>query len=143
LFVKGINGEKGEVISVHGNKANVKIKANESCEKCGICKKVSDTEMVIDAFVEGNVKEGEIVNIAIRPGIIVKSAFILYIFPLIGLIFGYYLGKFINSSFFKLEGELFSAFFSIIFLFLSFIPIKIYDRIKQNDKKFKVYIKGS
>jgi len=141
MFIKGINGEQGEVVAVHGNTATVKIKANESCEKCRLCKRISSTEMIVDALFTKPVHEGDRVVLSIKPGTIVKSAIILYILPLIGLIIGYYSGKFIGSALrITIKGELFPASISLIFLFLTFIPIRLYDRKKQGDSRFRVHI---
>jgi sigma-E factor negative regulatory protein RseC len=144
MFIKGINGEEGEVIAVHGDSATVKIKANKACKKCNLCEQVSSTEMVVVAFMKKPVKKGEKVTLSIQPGTVVKSAAILYILPLFGLILGYYLGKFAGSLLhLRLKGELFPAAVAIVFLFLSFIPIRAYDRKKQKDSRFRVYIKES
>jgi positive regulator of sigma E activity len=141
MFVKGISGEEGEVVAVHGDSATVKIKANDSCEKCRLCKRLSSTEMVVEALVERPVRKGERVIVAVRPGIVFKSALILYLFPLIGMVCGYYAGKTILQLFhISAKGELFPVVFSFLFLFLSFVPIRIYDRKKQNDRRFRVYI---
>jgi positive regulator of sigma E activity len=141
VFIKGINGEQGEVVSIHGNTATVKIKANESCGKCRLCKRISSTEMIVDALFTRPVHEGDKVVISIKPGTIVKSAVILYILPLIGLVIGYYFGKFISSTFrIMIKGELFPASMSLIFLFLTFIPIRLYDKKKQGDSRFRVHI---
>lgn len=141
MFIKGINGEQGEVVSVHGNTATVKIKASESCEKCRLCKRISSTEMIVDALFTRPVHEGDRVVISIKPGTIVKSAVILYILPLIGLVIGYYFGKFISSTLrIMIKGELFPASMSLIFLFLTFIPIRLYDRKMQRDSRFRVHI---
>jgi sigma-E factor negative regulatory protein RseC len=141
MFIKGVSGEEGEVVSVQGNTATVKIAANKSCEKCGICRRVSSSEMVVDAYTHRPVHKGERVVVAIKPGTIVKSATILYIFPLIALIVGYYVGTYAASALaLPVKGELFPASLSFLFLFLSFIPIRLYDRKKRNDSKFRVYI---
>lgn len=144
MFIKGINGEEGEVIAVHGDSATVKIQANKACKKCNLCEQVSSTEMVVDAFMKNPVKKGDKVTLSIQPGTIVKSAAILYILPLFGLIFGYYLGKFAGSLLhLRLKGELLPAAVAIVSLFVSFIPIRAYDRRKAKDSRFRVYIKES
>jgi sigma-E factor negative regulatory protein RseC len=141
MFIKGISGEEGEVISVRGNTVTVKIAANTSCEKCGICRKVSSSEMVVDAYTQKPVHKGERVVVSIKPGTIVKSAAILYIFPLLALIIGYYVGKYAASALgLPVKGELFPASLSFFFLFLSFIPIRLYDRRKRTDSTFRVYV---
>lgn len=144
MFVKGIDGERGEVISIQGEKATVKIQANESCEKCGLCERVSSTEMIVEAIMEQPVKEGERVVLSLRPGTIVKSAVILYIVPLFGLIIGYYIGQLLNSILnLGLKGELFPALMAILFLFVCFIPIRMFDKKKQKDSRYQVYLSKS
>lgn len=141
MFLKGINGEQGEVLRVHGKSASVKIQAHESCDRCKLCNRISSSEMVVEAFMSDPVKEGDKVVISVRPGTVVSSAVILYILPLIGLVFGYYLARCINSFLgLGLKGELFPALFSIAVLFLCFIPIRLYDRKKSKDGKFRIYI---
>ncbi len=142
MFIKGIQGEEGEVVDVRGNKAAVKIAANESCEKCGLCTKISSTEMIIEAFVDKPVSAGDRVTLSIRPGIIVTSATVLYILPLIGLVAGYFAGKFLFKSIvIKGMEELLPALTALAFLFLAFIPIRLYDRKRAKDKRFRVFIK--
>ena len=142
MFIKGINGEEGEVIAVHGDSVTVKIKSNKACDKCRLCERVSPTEMVVDALTTNPVKNGALVKISIRPGTIVKSATVLYILPLFGLVFGYYIGKALGPAISpRVEGELFPAILSLVFLFATFLPIRIYDRKKQKDSRFKIYIK--
>jgi sigma-E factor negative regulatory protein RseC len=141
MFIKGISGEEGEVIEVRGDTATVKIQANKACEKCHVCKRVSATEMIVEAFATRPVSRGEKVTLHIHPGTIVKSAAILYIFPLFGLIIGYYCGKFLLSLLnIGIKGELIPAVFSLVFLFLSFVPIRMYDRSRQKDSRFRVFI---
>jgi sigma-E factor negative regulatory protein RseC len=141
MFIKGISGEEGVVVSVAGDTATVKIAANKSCEKCGICKRVSSSEMIVDAYMSRPVFKGEKVVVAIKPGTIVKSATILYILPLVALVAGYYVGKFAASALdLSIKGELFPAALSFVFLFLSFIPIRLYDRRKRSDSNFRFYI---
>ena len=141
MFVKGVSGEEGEVVAVLDESAIVKIKANDSCEKCRLCKRVSSTEMEVEALVDRPVQKGERVIIAVKPGIVFKSALILYLFPLIGMVGGYYLGKTILQLLhISAKGELVPAVFSFLFLFLSFVPIRIYDRKKKTDRRFRVYI---
>ncbi len=141
MFIRGVNQEEGEVVAVHGQKATVKIAANKACERCQLCEKVSSTEMLVDAFCKIPVRKGERVILSVRPGTIVKSATILYILPILGLVLGYYFARFLNTALkLGLKGELFPALLSIIFLFSFFVPIHIYDKKKQKDKRFRVYI---
>jgi positive regulator of sigma E activity len=142
MFIEGLQGEEGEVVAVKGHKATVKIAANKSCEKCGLCTKISSTEMVLEAYVDKPVSTGDHVTLSIRPGIIISSATILYIFPLLSLVAGYFVGKFLFKSIvIGNMKELLPALTSFVFLFLAFIPIRFYDKKKRNDRRFQVVIK--
>lgn len=142
MFGKGLHGEEGEVTAVYGEKATVKIAAGKGCERCGLCTRISDTEMVVEAYAQKPVQVGEHVVIGFRPGVVVQSAFILYLIPLLGLVLGYYVGSLLFHGL-ELPGreELFPALTSLAFLFASFVPIVFYDRKKRGDKRFRVYIK--
>ena len=142
MFGKGVHGEEGEVTAVHGDRATVKIKASKGCERCGLCTRISDTEMAVEAYTLKQVHIGDHVELGFRPGIIVQSAFILYLIPLIMLVLGYYTGRLLFRGL-TVQGreELFPALTSLVFLFASFIPIRFYDRRKRGDKRFRVYIR--
>ena len=142
MFGKGVHGEQGEVTALHGNRATVKIQAGKSCERCRLCTPISDSEMIIEAFFSSQVQIGDRVVLGFRPGVIVQSAFVLYLIPLISLILGYFVGKLLfNPWVIPGKEELFPALTSLVFLFASFIPIRLYDRKKEKDKRFRVYIK--
>ena len=142
MFLKGISGESGEVVAIHGDRATVKVPSNKACNRCRICKRISSTEMIVDAYTLKPVQIGEKVVLGFRPGVIVQSAFILYLIPLICLVLGYFAGRWIFRSFVIPEREeLLPALCALAFLFGSFIPIRYYDKRKQGDTRFRVYIK--
>jgi positive regulator of sigma E activity len=142
MFIKGIDQEQGEVIAVHDGSATIKIQAGKGCERCGICEKISATEMVVEACTHVPLKKGEKVILSVHPGDIIKSASILYIIPLFGLVIGYYFARLIEKMFaISFSGELFPALISIVFLFLCFVPIRLYDVKRRKQKRFQVYVK--
>jgi sigma-E factor negative regulatory protein RseC len=142
MFGKGVHGEEGEVAALHGDRATVRIHAGKGCERCRLCTPISDTEMIIEASYSSRVGIGDHVVLGFRPGIIIQSAFILYLIPLVSLILGYYAGKLLFRPW-MIPGkeELFPALTSLVFLFISFVPIRLYERKKEKDKRFRVYIK--
>ena len=142
MYIKGIDQEQGEVIAVHDGSATVKIQAGKSCDRCNLCEKISSTEMVVEALTHIPLKKGEKVTLSVKPGDIIKSASILYIIPLFGLIFGYYFARFLDKSLaLGFSGELYPALISIVFLFLCFIPIRLYDTKRKKQKRFQVFVK--
>lgn len=142
MFIKGIDQEQGEVIAVRDRSATVLVKANRNCDRCRICKRVSASEMVVEALTSHTVQVGDRVVLGVRPGIIVKSATILYILPLFGLIAGYYAARLIgNVTNLGFEGELVPALSSIAALFACFLPIWLWDRRRRKQERFQVYVK--
>jgi positive regulator of sigma E activity len=142
MFIKGIDQEQGEVVAVHDGSATIKIAAGKSCDRCKLCEKISSTEMVVEALTQIPLKEGEKVILSVKPGDIIKSAGILYIIPLFGLIVGYYFARFLDKSLtLGFSGELYPALISIVFLFLCFVPIRIYDTKRQKQKRLQVFVK--
>ncbi|MFW6139404.1 MAG: SoxR reducing system RseC family protein [Spirochaetota bacterium] len=138
---KGIEGEEGEVISVQGKRATVRLQPGPACAKCNLCSRISSTEMAVEALAEKRVRTGQKVVLSIRPGVVVKSAVILYIIPLIAMVVGYYCGTAAGRVLSIGGGELFPAAVSLIFLFGSFVPIRMYDKRKQKAAAPQVYIK--
>lgn len=133
--------EEGEVIAINGNIATVRMRAKKGCDSCSLCSRVSETEMMVDAMIQKPVNIGDRVSITIKRGAIVKTAFVLYMFPIIGLIGGYYFGRFFESLVdIQNRGELLPALFGIIFLVLCFIPIRILDRWRKKKNRIDVFI---
>ena len=134
-------GEEGEVIAIHGSRVTIKMKATKGCEGCNLCTKASETEMIVEAIVQKPVTIGQKVTVSVKPGTIAKAAFILYIFPIIGLIGGYYIGKFLQTLFnLSQKSELIPALFAILLLIACFLPIRMIDRHKKKDSSFDVFI---
>lgn len=142
MFIKGIDKEEGEVVAVNDGSVTVVVQSNKHCDRCRICERVSDTEMVVQALTNRTVQVGEKVILGVKPGMIVKSAAILYIFPLFGLIIGYYAARFIGSAAgIGFEGELVPALCSIAALFACFVPIWLWDRRRRKQERYHVYVK--
>lgn len=143
MFIDGINGERGEVIAKEGGRVTVMLSVNSGCEKCRICRRVSETEMTVDAYTDQPVDVGDRVTLFLSPRIIVTSAAILYIFPLISMIAGYFIGKYLFRNV-VIQGreEMLPALFSIFFFFVSFIPIRFFDKKRERDKRFKVQVRS-
>lgn len=132
----------GEVVEVRGNTARVKIDGKKACAHCGVCTRISDNEMTVEAYADEPVKKGDRVVLVMGNGMILKSAFIVYMVPLIALIAGYYLGKHLMGLLnYGGKSELFPALSGFFLLFLSFMAIRWFDRRKRDDKQYRVSIK--
>ena len=142
MFIKGIDREVGEIVEVHDGSASVRVCANKNCDRCGICERVSDTEMVVEAITSMRVETGEKVVLSVRPGTIVTSAAVLYIFPLLGLVVGYYAASWVfRITGMDSRGELFPALCGVAALFFCFVPIRFVDMRRRKQRRYQVYVK--
>ena len=87
--------EKGLVTSItEDGWAQVETDRNDACSHCGSCR-VSfgcNSEMTIKALNRAGAGVGDLVSIHLSSGTIMKSAAILYLIPVAGLISGAFLG---------------------------------------------------
>ena len=140
MFQRGISGEEGLVSAVSGRTATVVIQAGEGCDKCGLCTRISSTRMVVDAVVRDRVSVGDRVRVVIKPGMIIGSAALLYIFPLAGLVAGYFAGRSVFGPGPPGKDELYPALSAIVCFFAAFVPIRLYDKQRMKKKRFGVYV---
>ena len=138
MKIKSISGEKGVVKEINGNRVKVLLPFSKGCEKCGLCKRISDSSMEVEVYAKGDIHKGEKVKIYINPKAVIVSSLMVYIFPLLFMVAGYFIGRVVGNLL-NVKGELLPAAFSFLFLFSSFIPVHIFDRIKSRDNKFKIY----
>jgi sigma-E factor negative regulatory protein RseC len=88
--------EKGLVTSItEDGWAQVETDRNDACSHCGSCR-VSfgcNSEMTIKALNRAGAGVGDLVSIHLSSGTIMKSAAILYLIPVAGLISGAFMGE--------------------------------------------------
>ena len=98
---------------------------------------------MIDALITKPVQVGDRVSLSFEPGMVVKSALILYLLPLVAFFIGYYIGTLLINTFsFLPDEEIVAALFAFAFLLASFFPIYLYDKRKAKDKRFIVTIQN-
>ncbi len=85
--------EIGQVIKVEGNQATVAMDRHSACAHCGICIAGCNEKMEIIAENSIGSKVNDLVKVAVSGPVILKSAFIVYIIPLFGLVLGYLAGR--------------------------------------------------
>jgi sigma-E factor negative regulatory protein RseC len=87
--------EKGLVTGISEDGwAQVETDRNDACSNCSSCR-VSfgcNSEMTINAINRAGAGVGDLVSIDLSSGKIIKSAAILYLIPVVGLILGAFLG---------------------------------------------------
>jgi len=93
--------EKGLVTSItEDGWAQVETDRNDACSHCSSCR-VSfgcTSEMTINAINRAGARVGDLVSIHLSSGTIMKSAAILYLIPVAGLISGAFLGDELSTK---------------------------------------------
>ena len=131
--------ETGVVISKHGGWVNVLLTKGEKCEGCSACTAYGPNSMSIQARNEIDAKTGDIVDVEVSPKQVVGLSFLIFLFPVIAMICGYFLGLKIGSNL-GLAGEGSGIVGAVSLLILSFLIIKIYDTTWGKSWKNAAYV---
>jgi sigma-E factor negative regulatory protein RseC len=88
--------QEGVVIGVKDGMAQVKTSRHNDCENCGACP--GNSAMVLDAQNPVGAKPGQRVIVEVKEVNMLKSAFIVYLLPLIAVFVGAILGGFLAEK---------------------------------------------
>jgi len=133
--------KRGKVISKNKHQIKVEFIRSTSCgEKCGGCSKdCSNTtqELILDNINEAEL--GDQVTVEIDNNFLLKSAFLVYIFPLLMLIVGYYFGNNLNKVLLlPINQEVFSLLTGIVFLSFAFLIVNFFDKKISTKKNLSI-----
>ncbi|MCD4795725.1 MAG: SoxR reducing system RseC family protein [Candidatus Cloacimonetes bacterium] len=106
-----------------------------SCDNCGLRMLCHGNDKNIVHKIKTNMKLniGDTVMVAVSPGIRILSSFIVFIYPILSMIFFYVIGKFLLNF-----NENFSILSSFLGLLLSGIIIYFFDKKYGNKIKFEI-----
>lgn len=90
--------EEGRIIKVEGNRAKVALAPKEACQSCKLCHAGRQGEMIIQVENPIGARVGDQVKLEIEAEEVLRSAFLLYGFPLLGLLIGFLVGGVVISS---------------------------------------------
>lgn len=126
------NEEKiGIVIQTNENFAKLKINIHGTCENCNIC---TQDEVYLQAENSINAQIGQNVRYDISNDHAIWIAFVLFVFPMLSIFAGIYLGKIISDKI-AVSNPLFLITGGVLAFVMSFIIIFLYE--KKAKKKFK------
>lgn len=123
----------GEVIKSNNGICTIKFSKLESCKSCGQCNH-ANTDSIID--LEGDYLLGDYVEVCIPDNQLIKASSIAYVFPLIMLILGLYVGSLISKS------EYIIALSSFIGVGIALLIINIAERLRNHKASWSPYIVG-
>jgi len=130
--------EIGEVITLEGTRAVIRFQRSSACSKCGACGMGQHGEtMILKVANEMNADVGDIVEVDMESEKILQASLIVYIFPLIALLIGMFMGYKMASAW-DLSGnpEIYSAVAGILMTVLAFGVIRWMEPIWQKEKRF-------
>jgi len=107
--------EKGRVIKVENGMARVEMERTSICARCGICLQSSGDKPILYIKDSLGARPGDKVLVSVESKEVLKAAFLIYLFPLFGLVAGYFLGRAVFGT--ERTGILFAGigFFSALF----------------------------
>lgn len=131
--------EEGVVSEVKDGKLIVSIKRHPACGTCKACSMAEDKEMRLEFENTIGAQKGDRVNIELDDFVIVRGAFLFYILPLLGLIFGIFIGGLLTKGIdFMLPDEVIAALFGIIIMIITYIAIGKFNLANRRGYKPKI-----
>lgn len=113
--------ERAVVLASDGQMVKISLRPHGGCSNCGRC--ASSNERIF--LLEDNrlLNPGDVVEVEMTRHTLFFSAFLVYIFPLLGFFLGYLLGIFMANNF-HLPRETSGIIFSLISLGLSLLVVR-------------------
>ena len=130
--------QEGIVIAIENGMAKVKTSRHSDCENCGSCP--GNTAMVLDALNPVGAKPGQRVLVVVEEVSMLKSAFVVYMLPLIaifgGAIVGGILAEFlaVGPGWFQFAGAVLAFAGSVVY-------IRYFDRSAKKNTEMQPVVK--
>ncbi len=122
--------ETGAIISISGKTATIQLSRGAQCDGCNLCSAFGENNMKLEALNKIGARVGDLVEVDVEPQQVVKSSMIMFIFPLIMMIAGYFVGvKFIPP-----HGQGAGIIGSLGALALAFLLIRLTEGRRNADK---------
>ena len=125
--------EQGIIEKVTDQKATVRVRRSPACAHCSsrISCEISNRDMLVEISNDLKAKAGDLVEISIPEGIVLKMSVFVYLFPIIALMTGAFLGEFIANSL-QSKSSWPAILLGIIFFALAFCVLKVFERKKMS-----------
>jgi Positive regulator of sigma E activity len=129
--------QEGIVISVDGDMAKVKTSRHNDCENCGACP--GNSAIVLDARNPLGAKTGQLVLLEVQEIGMLKSAFIVYMLPLIAMFFGAMAGGYLAGQFAR-DALWFQVAGAAIAFAVAVLYIRCFDRSASSNQNMQPVI---
>ncbi len=136
--------EVGKVIEIIDNQAVILISSiSSACGSCKACDPLSGKkkEKILTLPNTINAKPDDMIVLELKESESIQLSIIVYLFPLIMLIGGYFLGELIEfGSLVKTGDKTLAVVLSLFFLFISFVVIYFYDKKAKKNNKYSPHM---
>lgn len=118
--------EYGEVVGITGDTAHIKFKRSSACGRCRACGMLSSqNEIVVQVHNALGAKAGDFAQVSIKMKKAFYASALAYMFPLIMLITGVFVGWLLAKHEVLENAELSMAVFGLLFVAFSFLLLKL------------------
>ncbi len=128
-------------MEIRGGDVLIKAERTATCESCmskDACRSLTETDMVVEAENTVGAKAGDRVIFSVGSATLIKAGLLVYLFPLLGFIFGVVLGQALPARYFgELDPDLVSAALGFLFLFFTLWALRRYARRAEKTKALK------
>ncbi|HPG41659.1 MAG TPA: SoxR reducing system RseC family protein [bacterium] len=85
--------EQGIVIAINKEVATIQMVRGEKCHNCTICDAIGPNYRTLEAVNKPGANIGDHVEVEIKPAHVLLNSFIIFIFPVLLMIIGYFTGN--------------------------------------------------
>jgi positive regulator of sigma E activity len=118
--------EQGEILEINDDIAHVRMSMGDKCKSCNICTAFGENSKVLEADNIINAQIGDTVIVEVNPKMVVGHSFLVFIFPIILLLCGYFSGY--NLSWPEnISNDARGIIGAVLFFLLSFVILKMYN----------------
>lgn len=128
--------EVGEVVRTKGDMAVVRLKRSSACRHCGACGLgAGSDDMLLTLPNTLNAKPGDLVELSLGSGQLLKASAITYLIPLIALIVGVIVGYMLGEHM-AVDQQLAGAIMGLVFTAAAFGIIRALDPVFRRSSHF-------
>ncbi|MCK4665644.1 SoxR reducing system RseC family protein [Candidatus Dependentiae bacterium] len=129
--------EYGIITNIEDDLMKIEIKRSSACIKCGLCSADLEKKNFLFYPKLPGFQKGDQIKIKIPENVILKSSFIIFFIPVLGILLGIF-SSLLLKDFLSLDFNLLLIISICIFLVVSFLLIRLFDKKSDIKKRIKL-----
>ena len=129
--------EQGIIQKIKRDKAVIRIQQTSACAHCksrGSCD-VTNREMLVEVINDLQAKEGDLVELSVPEGTVLKLSLLVYFLPIIALFIGAFAGAAVAESL-RVDTTLASILGGVLCMGIAFYGLRRFERAKRSGDKY-------